>query len=238
VVGFGPGNLDKMTIEATKAIKECDYVVGFSTYVNILKGIFPDKNYIATGMGEETKRVKTAFELAVNDNYVCLVCSGDSQMYGMAGLAYEIGCKYENIAINTIPGVSAAFSGSAILGAALGNDMCSISLSDYHTEWKDIIHRLQMAAQCDFVIALYNVRSRRRPDGLKVACQSLMEVIDKKTVCGIAQNIGRYGEYSKVLTLEELETYEADMFTTVFIGNSKTVSINGKMITPRGYEID
>ena len=237
IVGFGPGSREGMTIAASLAIESCDVIVGFTTYVEIIKSFFPQKEYIATGMGAEVERTREALELANQDKHVCLVCSGDSQVYGMAGLAYELSVDYPEVEITTIPGVTAALSGSAILGSAAGNDLCTISLSDYHTSWENIEEKLKCCAKCDFVIALYNPRSKKRPDGLKRACVALMEVVEDSRICGVVTNIGRVGEKSQIMSIEELQNYEADMYTTVFIGNSKSVLVNGKMVTPRGYKL-
>ena len=238
VVGFGPGSIDKMTIEARRSIDECDVVVGFSTYIDILKEYFPSKEYVSTGMGSEVERVRKALDISNDNKYVCLVCSGDSQIYGMAGLCYELAEDYKEVTINTIPGITAAISGSALLGAAIGNDLATISLSDYHTSWEMIEKRLYSCAQCDFVIALYNPRSKRRPNGLKRACDVLLRVLDRNRICAVAVNIGRSNEFYKIMTLEEMRDYEADMFTTVFIGNSASTNINGKMVTRRGYSLE
>ncbi len=238
IVGFGPGSLDGMTIEAWKALTECDCIVGFRTYTNLLRPHFTGKEYIENGMGGEVERTREALSLAAGGKHVCLVCSGDSQVYGMAGLAYELAHEFEGVSIHTIPGVTAALSGSAILGSAAGNDLCLISLSDYHTSSHDIIRRLQAAAECDFVIALYNVRSKKRPTGLRDACDALLSVVDADRICGVAENIGRSGQVATVLTLSKLRDYDANMFTTAFIGNSKTIEIDGKMVTPRGYQYE
>ena len=238
VVGFGPGSDMGMTIEARTALESCDCIVGFSTYVKLIQDQFADKEYISTQMGGEVQRTTEALRQASLGKRVCLICSGDSQVYGMAGLAYELSHKYPEVEIHTIAGVTAALSGSALLGAAAGNDLCTISLSDYHASWEDISERLCACAKCDFVIALYNPRSNKRPDSLRKACEILLNVLPPSRICGIATNIGRYGQTAKTMTLSELADYEADMFTTVFIGNSKTKLINGKMVTPRGYDIE
>lgn len=235
IIGFGPGNIDGMTIAAYKAIAESDVVVGFSTYVKLIQDIFPDKKYVSNGMGGEVERTREALELAEAGQHVSLICSGDSCVYGMAGLAYELATEYPKVEVTTVAGVTAALSGSALLGAAMGNDMCTISLSDYHTSWDDIKNRLVAAASSDFVIALYNPRSKARPDDLKKACDILLEVAGPKRVCGVAENIDREGESVSVMPLSKLRDYEANMFTTVFIGNSRTKNIDGKMVTPRGY---
>jgi len=236
IVGFGPGKKEKMTLEAVSAIERADVVVGFSTYIEILKEIFPDKEYFSTGMGSEIERCKKAFELA-KDKDVALVCSGDSSVYGMAGLMYELSTEYKDITLNTIPGVTAALSGGALLGAAAGHDFACVSLSDYLTASEDIEKRLLALAGCDMVIALYNPRSKARPDCLKNACELLLTVLPNDRPCGIASMIGRDEEKALVMTLSELKDYPADMFTTVFIGNSKTKIIDNRLVTPRGYKL-
>ncbi len=235
IIGFGPGNIDGMTIAAYKAIEASDIVVGFSTYTKLIQDIFPDKEYVSNGMGGEVERTKNALELAAKGHQVALVCSGDACVYGMAGLAYELSVDYPGVELSTIAGVTAALSGSALLGAAMGNDMCTISLSDYHTSWDNIKKRLIAAAESDFVIALYNPRSKARPDDLKKACEILLEVAGADRVCGLAENIGREGTKIAVMTLDELKDYPANMFTTAFIGNSTSQIIDDKMVTPRGY---
>ena len=235
VIGFGPGSIEGMTMEARQAIGECDAVVGFATYIKLLQQYFMDKEYYSNGMGGEVERTRQALELAAGGRHVALVCSGDSQVYGLAGLAYELGIEYPDVEIRTIAGVTAALSGSAILGAAAGNDLCTISLSDYHTSWEAIEDRLASCADCDFVIALYNPRSKARPDTLRRACDVLLQHVEPDRPCGVAKNIGRTGQQALVMTLEELRDYEADMFSTVFIGNSKTRIIGVHLVTPRGY---
>ena len=168
IVGFGPGKKEKMTLEAIEAIEKADIIVGFSTYIEILKESFPNKEYFSTGMGSEIERCKKAFELA-KDNDVAMVCSGDSAVYGMAGLMYELSEEYPDITVKTIPGVTAAISGGALLGAAVGHDFACVSLSDYLTDAEDIKKRLYALGDCDMVMALYNPRSKARPDCLKEA---------------------------------------------------------------------
>ena len=237
IVGFGPGDKKHMTYEAYEAIENCQVIVGFTTYTNLIKNIFPDKTYENTGMGKEVDRVRKAFEIAATGKYVCLVCSGDASVYGMAGLAYELSEFYEGVELNTISGVTAALSGSALLGAACGNDLCLISLSDYHTSWIDIEKRLRAAAQLDFVISLYNPCSKKRPDSLKKACEILLLDLPNDRICGVTENIGRKDEKTRIMPLKDLLNYEGNMFSTIFIGNSKTKTINNKMVTPRGYKI-
>lgn len=236
VVGFGCGSREGMTVEAEGIIEKSGLIVGYTQYTELLKKYFPDKKYFSTGMRQEKERVEYALEQAENGLDVSLVCSGDSEVYGMAGLAYELSVKYPDTEIEIIAGVTAAISGGAVLGAPLTNDFAVISLSDLLTPAEKIVTRLRCAAQADLVIVLYNPSSSKRRDGLKNACKIILEYKSYETVCGIVKNIGREGESSRILTLRELADTSADMFTTVFIGCSETKIINGKMVTPRGYK--
>ncbi len=234
VVGFGSGNRQGMTLEAETAIRNSTLVVGYTVYVQILKNWFPEKEYAVTGMKQEKERVCLALNEAQNQN-VSLICSGDAELYGMAGLALELAENYPDTEVKIIPGVTAAMSGGALLGAPLTHDFAVISLSDLLTPAEKIRKRLKAAAEADFVIVLYNPSSRNRPDYLQKACDILLESKPPETVCGIARNIGRKEESSRILSLAELRNTPVDMFTTVFIGNSETRNINGRMVTPRGY---
>ena len=243
VVGFGSGSSDGMTAAAAAALVRSDVIVGYNTYIDIIMDIFPaaedvlsKKKIISTGMRAEAERVGTALSEA-RENTVSLVCSGDPELYGMAALAIELSVNHPDVDIEVIPGVSAAFSGGAMLGAPLTNDFAAISLSDLLTPWEKIEKRLKCAAEGDFVIVLYNPASKKRRTHLKNACELIMGYRAAGTVCGYARNIGREQPECGVLTLGELCHFEADMFTTVFIGNSETRIINGKMVTPRGYDI-
>ncbi len=236
VVGFGPGDEQNMTQAAKNAILHSDIVVGYTTYIDILQSFFPHKNYVATGMREEKDRVGYALLQASQGNTVSLVCSGDSEIYGMAGLTLEMAVSYSDVDVVVVPGVTAAAGGGALLGAPLTHDFCVVSLSDLLTPWETIARRLQGAAMADFVIVLYNPASRSRADYLKKACDILLQYKSGDTVCGYAKNIGRNNEQTAVLSLAELKHVKADMFTTVFVGNSQTKNINGKMVTPRGYQ--
>lgn len=237
VVGFGCGSFGGMTEEARQTIENSDLIVGYKVYTELLKQYFPQKEYFFTGMRQEKERVLYALEQAANGRTVSLVCSGDSEVYGMAGLAYELSAKYPQADIRTVAGLTAALSGGALLGAPLTHDFAVISLSDLLTPAEKIALRLECAAKADFVIALYNPSSKQRPDYLKKACEIVLKFRSPETICGYAKNIGRVGEGYGILTLSELADFEADMFTTVFIGNSRTKIINGKMVTPRGYDV-
>ena len=164
-----------------------------------------------------------------------MICSGDAGVYGMSGLIYEVSQAYQEVEIEVIPGITAALSGASVLGAPLIHDFAVISLSDLLTPWEKIEARVKAAAQADFSICLYNPSSKKRADYLMKACDYMLEFKSADTVCGIVRNIGREGEESKVLSLSELRNTDVDMFTTVFIGNSQTKNMDGKMVTPRGY---
>ncbi len=236
VVGFGCGCHDGMTIEAERVIQKSDLIVGYTVYADLIKQYFPEKEYFCTGMRQERERVMEALKQASQGKTVALVCSGDSSVYGMAGLAYELSDHDPNVEIETVAGVTAALSGGAVLGAPLTHDFAVISLSDLLTPWEKICTRLRLAAEADFTIALYNPSSRKRTDYLEKACEILLQYKSPETICGYVRNIGRDGEESCVLTLAELKSMSVDMFTTVFIGNSDTKIIHGKMVTPRGYK--
>ena len=237
VIGMGPGAYEQMTVKAIRTLEKCDVIVGYTVYIELLKEHFPDKRYLTTSMRQEAERCRMAFEEAKKGAVTAMVCSGDAGIYGMAGLMYEIGEEYPEVAIEVIPGVTAALGGSAVLGAAVGHDVSLISLSDLLTPWELIEERLKCAAKGDFVICLYNPSSKKRSTYLKKACEQILEYKSEETVCGIVKNIAREGEQMQILTLKELAHTQVDMFSTVFIGNRQTKVIRGKMITPRGYSI-
>ena len=236
VTGLGPGAKDQMTIRARKVLEHCPVIIGYTVYIDLIRDQFPDKQYLSTPMRREADRCRMAFEEAEKGQDVAMVCSGDAGVYGMAGLICEIGKDYPRVEIEIVPGITAASGGAAILGAPLMHDFAVISLSDLLTPWETIEKRLRAAAEADFVICLYNPSSRKRSDYLEKACGMILESRDPKTVCGIARNIGRDGESCRILTLEQLKDTKVDMFSTVFIGNSKTMELNGRMVTPRGYK--
>ena len=238
VVGLGPGEHDAMTFAADRALSDAAVIIGYSKYVELVRDLYPEKEYADTGMTRETERCREALRRAAAGDTIALICSGDSGVYGMAGLIYELSGEYGPVEIEVIPGVTAALSGSAILGAPLGHDFAVISLSDLLTPWETIEKRLEAAAAGDFCISLYNPSSHRRNDYLQRACDILLRTLSPDTVCGIARQIGREGESCRVLTLGELRDTQVDMFTTVFIGNSATRVIAGRMVTPRGYRLD
>lgn len=235
VVGIGPGEYEQMTGKAIRAMQESDVIIGYTVYVDLVKEYFGEKEFMTTPMKKEVERCVLAFEEAQKGKTVSMICSGDAGVYGMAGLMYEVGIKYPDVELEIVSGVTAATGGAAVLGAPLIHDFCLISLSDLLTPWEKIEARLLGASQADFVICLYNPSSKKRHDYLQKACDLMMQYKSPDTICGTVTQIGREGELSNVMTLKELRDTQVDMFTTVFIGNSQTREINGKMVTPRGY---
>ena len=238
IVGFGPGDRRHMTIEAQEAIESADVIVGYSGYNALMKPLFPDKEYVETGMRGEVKRCEEAVSLAESGKNVALICSGDAGVYGMAGLLLEIlerRGKIDEINVEVVAGVTAALAGAALLGAPLGHDLAFISLSDLLTPWELIEKRLLAAGEADFCIALYNPSSRGRKDHLRRAANLLLQVRSGDTPCGIADRIGREGESIRILTLRELPDAETDMQSVVLIGNSGTRRIGNYLVTERGY---
>ena len=238
VVGIGPGNGDNMSCAAVKAINESEVIVGYTKYIQLVAPLFPEKKAIDTPMRQEIDRCRKALELAESGMTVAMICSGDAGVYGMAGPVYELSPEYPDVEIRVIPGITAALSGAAVLGAPLTHDFAVISLSDLMTPWETIEKRLICAGEGDFCIAIYNPSSKKRADYLQKACDILLKYKDPDTVCGVVRNIGRDGEHAEVTTLLELRDTEVDMFTTVFVGNASTKNISGHMVTPRGYKID
>lgn len=237
VVGIGPGGPAYMTKEAEDILWESDLIIGYTTYIELIRPYYPQKEYYDTSMRQEKERCERALEEARKGRCVALVCSGDSAVYGMAALVYELagklGVPSEQIGI--IAGVTAALSGGAVLGAPLTNDFMVVSLSDLLTPWEKIEKRIQAAAVSDTVLCLYNPGSHKRRDHLRRACELVLEYQPETTVCGYVRNIGREEQVYGVMSLAELKDFEPDMFMTVFIGNSATINQNGKMITRRGY---
>lgn len=235
VVGLGPGSRAGMSFAAAAALDEAEVLCGYKTYIDLIRDDYPDKPVLQTPMTKEVERCRLALAEAAAGRTVAMVCSGDPGVYGMAGLLYELAGEYPAVEIEVVPGVSAAQSGAAVLGAPLMHDFAVISLSDLLTPWDVILKRLKNAAEGDFVLCLYNPASHGRPQHLARACDTLLEVRTPGTVCGWVRNIGREGEEAGLLSLAELRDYPADMFTTVFVGSSRTRNIDGRMVTPRGY---
>ena len=236
VVGLGPGNARFLTAQAQAALQAADVLTGYTVYIDVVTKLSPAQEVYTTGMTKEIDRCRWALETAQSGKTVALVCSGDAGVYGMASPLLELAQSYPAVTVEIVPGLTAALSGGAVLGAPLAHDFCVISLSDRLTPWAVIEKRLACAAAGDFSIALYNPSSRGRADYLQKAVRILLaNGKGPQTVCGIVRSIGRAGETARLLPLAELENTPVDMFTTVFIGNAATRVLGGKMVTPRGY---
>ena len=236
VIGIGPGGADQMTPRARAAIEASDIIAGYTTYIDLVRPLIGDREILQTPMKQEIDRCTRTRDAALTGKTVAMICSGDAGVYGMAGLMHEVCADYPELDIEVVPGITAACAGAAVLGAPLIHDFAVISLSDLLTPWEKIEKRLDLAAQADFCICLYNPSSKKRADYLQKACDIMLKSKSPDTPCGYVQNIGRDGERGTVCTLAELRDTSVDMFTTVFVGNSQTRVIGGKLVTPRGYE--
>ena len=238
VVGLGPGDEKMMTGQALDALDDADVIIGYTVYIELLGDRYKDKEKLSTPMKQEKERCRICFEKAAGGKTVALVCSGDAGIYGLASLILEMSTDYPDTEIEIVPGITAASSGAAVLGAPLNHDFCVISLSDLLTPWEKIEQRLRCAAMGDFAIAIYNPSSHKRADYLMRACDILLEYMDGDRPCGYVENIGREGTRAVTCFLRELRDTRVNMFTTVFIGSSGTEIINGKLVTKRGYRVE
>jgi precorrin-3B C17-methyltransferase len=237
VVGTGPGNLDHLTPAATKSIRDADIVIGYRTYLDLVAALLKDKEVITSSMMQEVERCTMAFELAASGRKVVMISGGDPGIYAMAGLIYEIAVATKStLPIKIIPGLAAVNSCAARLGAPLMHDFSTISLSDLLTPWEVIEKRLHAAASADFVIALYNPKSKKRTEHIKKAREILLQYRNDSTPVGIVTNAMRDDEMIILTNLKSMLDAEINMQSTVIIGNSTTFIWNGHMITPRGYK--
>ena len=236
IIGLGPGDAQFITPQAAQALEESQVVCGYTVYLDLIRPQCQGKEVITTPMTQEIQRCRMALEQAAQGKTTAMVCSGDAGVYGMAGLLLELAEEYPAMEIQVVPGITAAVSGAAVLGAPRMHDFAVISRSDREPPWEKIARRRARAAEAGFVLCLYNPRSKRRADYLQKACDIVMRHQSPDTVCGTVRNIGREGQQSQVMTLRELRDAPVDMFTTVFIGNSATRRRGQYMVTPRGYE--
>jgi len=242
LVGLGPGHHDLITPGALAALQRCEVVVGYQGYIQQVAELLPGKELVAMELGQELERAARAVDLAYAGRAVAVVSSGDAGIYGMAGPVFRVltdrGWDGKNPAMEVLPGVSAMQAAAALLGAPLMQDFCAISLSDLLTPWKSIQRRLEAAAQGDFVVALYNPRSRARTWQLLEARRILLEHRFPQTPVGIVRAAFRPDQLVTVTNLEHLEQHcqDVDMVTIVVVGNSTSYLHNGYMVTPRGYE--
>lgn len=235
MVGLGPGGEGTLTPQAREALLDADVIVGYTTYIKLIKHLTEGKTVVASGMKKETDRARAAVDEALTGKHVAVVSSGDPGVYGMAGPVLEVAPA--GLDVRVIPGVTAATSAAAVLGAPLIHDFAVISLSDLLTSWETIVRRLDAAAAADFVIVLYNPRSKGRETHLQKALDIILNHRAATTPVGIVNDIGRAGEQKKITTLATLDREDVDMTTTVIIGNSQTKVVHGRMVTPRGYAL-
>ncbi|OGN90816.1 MAG: precorrin-3B C(17)-methyltransferase [Chloroflexi bacterium RBG_13_48_17] len=239
LVGIGPGSLEHITFKAKEAIDCSEVVIGYKTYIKLIEPYLRQKEVIATGMGAEIERVKKAISLARKGKIVSLVSSGDTGIYGMAGLVGEILSQQplDDFDIEVIPGIPLLAAGAALLGAPISGDFVTISLSDYLVSWKEISRRLRLAAQGNFVIVIYNPKSKSRQHQLTKAREIILQHRPPSTPVGIVTNAYRRKQEVVITDLEHMFDYEIGMNTTIIIGNSATFTLAGWMVTPRGYRI-
>ncbi|MBE0428280.1 MAG: precorrin-3B C(17)-methyltransferase [Thermoleophilia bacterium] len=231
-VGIGAGTSGLLTAEAAAAIENADVVVGYRTYIDQVRRIFPEKKYLAGSMGREVNRCREALNLAREGKTVALISSGDPGVYGMAGPLLEVA---GHVPVRILPGVSAAHIAAARLGAPLMNDFIVLSLSDLLTPREEVLRRAAAAAASDMVICLYNPTSRKRRPLFEEACDILLEHRLPETPVGWVREAGGPGEKAAIVNLGQLSGQDIDMRTAVIIGNSRTEIIDGKMVTRRGY---
>lgn len=234
VIGIGPGKKEDMTYRAYEAMEKSDVIIGYKTYVDLIKEYFSDKELISSPMKKEVDRCMEVVEIARSGKTVSLISSGDAGVYGMAGIMLEV--APDDIEIEIIPGITAGNAAAAITGAPLMHDYATISLSDLLTDWDLIKKRVDLASQGDFVITLYNPKSHGRTTQIVEAREIMRKYKSDETPAAIVRNAGREDESSVITTLGEMLNHEIDMLTLVIIGNSNTFIKNGKMITPRGYK--
>lgn len=241
VIGFGPGSFDHVTRRAKDAIEESDCIIGYKTYVELIRDLITTQEIVSTGMSEEVSRAQSAVKLAMQGRKVAVISSGDAGVYGMAGLIYEVLMEYGwnedfGVEVEVVPGISAINSCASLLGAPIMHDACTISLSDHLTPWEFIERRIEAAGQADFVIALYNPKSGKRTRQIEEAQNILLKYRSQDTPVGLVKSAYRDRESIILTNLKEMLTHDIGMLTTVIIGNSSTFVYNNKMITPRGYQ--
>lgn len=238
IVGIGPGDRDSLTLRGYQAIQSCQIIIGYKAYLKLLNGLLSGKEIIFSDMTQELSRANLAIEKALAGHEVCLISSGDPGIYGMAGLVLELVRTEEakKIGIEIIPGITAASTCASLLGAPLMNDFAVISLSDRLTDRQLIEKRVESAGKGDFVMVLYNPKSKRRGEPLKRAWEILMKHRSPETPVGVVRQAKREGEEVFLTSLKDLLSVEwIDMGTTIIVGNSTTYVKGNFMITPRGY---
>lgn len=238
VIGIGPGNKEMMTLQALAALEEVEVVVGYKTYIDLVQDLIQDKEVIKNGMRQEIDRCKLAIEYAKQGKKVAVISSGDSGIYGMAGLILELVSKQDvDIPVKVIAGITASIAGASLVGAPIMHDFCHISLSDLLTPWEVIEKRLRLAAEADFVICLYNPRSKGRSEHLERAFSIMSTFKGPHTPVAILKDVGRENESKKIVEYQAMDYESVDMTTIVIIGNKESYIYQDQFITPRGYRV-
>lgn len=236
VIGIGPGGEENFTLRCIKALEDSEVIVGYKPYLNYVEKYIGNKETYASGMRGEVERCKAAIEFAKSGKTTAIISTGDAGLYGMAGPIFEL-AKGVDIDIEVIPGVTSAFSAASELGAPIMHDVALISLSDLMTSWDLILKRVDLASQGDFVISLYNPKSKERSEHLREAVEIMLKHKSPSTPVGIIKNSGRPETEITVTTLDSIDYEIVDMKTILIIGNKTTYVEDGYMITPRGYDI-
>lgn len=236
VVGIGPGNMEDISVRAYKTLKNVDVIAGYITYIDLVKDEFKEKEFYVSGMKKEIDRCEKVLELAKEGKTVALISSGDAGIYGMAGIMIEVALG-SGIDVEVIPGITSSVAGASLVGAPLMHDQAIISLSDLLTDWEVITKRIDRASEGDFVISLYNPKSKGRTEQIVEAREIMLKHKAPSTPVVLLRHVGREEENYTLTNLDEMLNYEIDMFTVVIVGNSKTYVKEGKMITPRGYHL-
>jgi len=234
VVGIGPGSLSHMTLRAKEAIEESNIIVGYTKYIDMINPLIENKEIFATGMRGEEERCTKALQLAKAGNTVSIISTGDSGIYGMAGLILQM---RNNENVEVIPGVTASSAAGSVIGAPLMHDNCNISLSDLMTPYELIKKRVKNAAEADMVISLYNPRSKGRPNYLRECIEIIKNYRESNTPVAVVRHALREGESFTFFNLENFDENIVDMFSIVIIGNSQSFVKDGRFITPRGYDL-
>lgn len=240
VIGIGPGGRSHLTQRAVEALAASEVVVGYTLYIDLLRDLLAGKEVVSTGMTREVERCRAAVDLALQGRTVAVVSTGDPGVYGMAGLVLELLAEADpegHVGVEIVPGVSAVHAAASRLGAPLMTDFAVISLSDLLTPWEAIRKRLEAAASADFVVALYNPRSRKRVRHLEEACEILRRHRSADTPAGVVRNALRRGEEVLLTTLALVPTVPVDMMSVVLVGNTTTRRLGGWIVTPRGYHL-
>ena len=219
-------------------MEDAEVIVGYKTYIKLVEDFVKDKEVVQNGMRKEVDRCQDAIDIAKTGKKVAVISSGDAGIYGMAGLILELITKQElDIPVKVVPGVTASIGAAAVLGAPIMHDFCHISLSDLMTPWEVIEKRLRLAAEADFVICLYNPRSKGRSEHLANAFKIMGEFKDGSTPVGIVKDVGREDQEKFICTFDTMDFERVDMTTMVIIGNKSTYIHDDLMITPRGYTV-